>query len=522
MEKVTLNQKRGMVSYSHKCLVFVLLFVLLAFPSLADQDTGVTCQNEPACRGTCVINYNRPETDCYCSAETRTCFLKGDVSAAPMVQQPAPQTTPSHGQTVPTPGAAVAPTAAIPAPIPVQEQVEFINLQQRIGFVESQATTVQERLAVIESAVNALQEQITQLSTGFQQLQTGAQNLQFQQEKDSLELGGRIQTVSTGLAGLQENLESTQTDLTTLEEDLAKNKKLTTITSTIFYTLLVVVAALITYYYLQRKKAGELSPEAIRYITAQIKHGKKYAHIRDYLKTAGWSEEDIAVAYKETMRQNYQQYLEHQPTGTMAGSPVSPLASARSSSAPVTNARKTAIIAGVSLLVVVGLFFIFQGVTTGKAIHFTSERELDIAALDLLKRYVVPNTELVPLISYANVCIEVRDLEQVAAFRFIKTPTEYSIDPVDGSCGDATYYDASIKFTNWNAFNSVARRMTCDSFRGASKIKSEDGVPGVYILPSRLVQPGFTLAPDADVSRFCPVLKACLTLEELQKAGIMC
>ena len=127
----------------------------------------------------------------------------------------------------------------------------------------------------------------------------------------------------------------------------------------------VIVLALLVFGFLARyiigkkKPFGRVDEKIISYITSYIKQGLKYPHIKEKLMKAGWSEQEIQWAYKETIKNNYKKYKQGSSKGVKSSKPVQ----------VGTDKKKMFTIAGVSILLIIGVLLILNG-TTGKAIFF--------------------------------------------------------------------------------------------------------------------------------------------------------
>jgi len=396
-----------------------------------------------------------------------------------------------------------------PAPVPpspastTDHPVDF-NPEEFFDDVEDSSVQV----TALEQRVIALEQQIIDLSTRISQFEGLLQSLQQQvgiisnqQELASLETKQELNTLSTGLAGLQKDVNETTSQIELVKQNVQQQESTTSgITYGIIIIIILGVLAGVGYYFFRgtASKSSTVQPQVLSYITSHIKNGKKFPEIRENLLKAGWSESDIQTAYKETMKHNYQKY---QRQKGMAINPHS-------------DNVKIASIAIVSVLLVVGIFFLLKGVT-GQAIHFTSERELNAAIKSNLE-IALRNQEFPILIDTATICVEVHDLAAVSSYRVIKLPTTHIIQEAPFPCSEDTSYDLALKFNNWDAFNIVTRRMTCEAFT------SNHINEGYYVLPSRYILPGFTLNPATDPSPFCAVLTKCATSAELVTIGIAC
>ncbi len=319
--------------------VFVLCLALL---SLADTDTGWPCADTLSCEEDLGPEY-------YCNSATATCFF-----------------TEVLGNT----SAAAAPT---PVPIPT---ITASSLDQRIAVLEASLTTVRNDIAAIDldtrdigtlrADINGLQRQIAQISNDISALSEEVSIL-------NTELSPQVNQALAGFVALQNDLNETQTTLNQVEQSLAKERAFTTFLTYTFFVLLAVAVALGVIYYLMRLRT--LDPEIIDYITKHIRRGTKYPEIKRELLKAGWNDEEITWAYKETMKKNYQSYLRRK---SMASSPVSFSASTAlplktgtldQSGAPSLGKDKNKMVSivAVTIFLLIGIFFLLSG-TVGKAV----------------------------------------------------------------------------------------------------------------------------------------------------------
>lgn len=390
-------------------------------------------------------------------------------------------------------------------------QTFLLQLQSKVQLLEAKSLSLEQQFASISATLTSLQQQMNQINTDVTEKLT-LDSQQIEEISSTLNsITSQQNMISTGLAGLQQGLLSTQTDVKKLEDDVIQKQQRTQLIMYILLALAVVGIAVGVIYYITKGKASsnseeEANPEILNYITSHIKKGKKYSQIKENLAKAGWSEEDIATAYKETMKRNYAKYKN---SGSVSFS------SSSGKSSPPLDRNKMISIAIVSLLLIIGVFFLIRGISMGQAIAFQSQQELDAAVKGLLKTYV-DNSEFYPLVKSASICVEVHDRDKVVSYRIIKTPKAHAIGQAPMVCSGDPDYDFALRFNTWDSFNIVMRRMTCDSFQ------RQHGAKGFYALPSRYILPGFKLNPDKDPAEFCPALLKCLTPTELDQMGIVC
>ena len=181
-----------------------------------------------------------------------------------------------------------------------------------------------QKIALLELKINSLESQIYILQTDLQTLDYKVSTIKndvdiINSQQNSLEQGIKqdIGSVSTGLAGLQKNLDTTKENLTEVKTELEGTQSFNTFLAFIIFLIVVTVIGGIVY----AKKKGIFSnglfnnkvhPQVASYITNHIKQGKKFEHIKQNLVQAGWEEKDIHHAYKSTMKTNYQSYKKAQ------------------------------------------------------------------------------------------------------------------------------------------------------------------------------------------------------------------
>ena len=450
-------------------VLYLIVFAVLILAVAADTDLQTSCVSEIDCSYCPQYGFT-----CYCNPATLTCFA---VSEQQSISTPPPDSTLSSNLT--SSNSTSSPASALP--VTISPDIE----------------TLKAKVAGLESASSAWQQQLQGLESKLNQHSSTLSALTVEQERLQQELGSELHSVATGLAGLQENVVETQTDLATIQQDLAERPTFTKLIISI--VVLAVLAALVlgilyyNKYYRQPRK--ELHPHIIQYITHHIKAGKKFAQIRENLQKAGWHPQDIAWAYKETAKRNY---------GSYAGA------------AKTYDQKKVLMISVFAVLLILGLVFIIRGVSTGQAIHFQSEIELDAAVKSLLTNQFDEN-QFYPLIDSGRFCFEVVDASNRVSYSVVKTPAGHTVEKLLTPCTEDLGYDASLLFTNWDDFNIALRKPSCENFRNAHK--EEDGQRGMYVLPSKYILPGFKKNPFADTAPYCTVLATCLGPIELEKVG---
>ncbi len=401
------------------------------------------------------------------------------------------------------------------------------TLNSRTAVLETEVSNLKEKITGLETTSTQINQQLSELSNKIGNTDTSIQIIESQQKQTKEELDKELKSVSTGMAGLQTNLDTTKSELGNVEKDLAKQQTLTKVLTFIFFILLAIAVALGVVYYINGKKENglQLNQEIIHYITSHIKQGKKYPVIKAHLIKAGWQEKDIDWAYKETMKHNYKNYLQGRVTPGVMLQPKQK--QAQNKAHKVQNNilknvgpdhKKIFSILIVSALLIVGSLLLFKGVTTGKAIHFQSPEELDLAVKDTLEKNIMVNP-FYRLVDSVSICVQVEDEEIDTSYKILKTVNQHTIEKIDSSCeSDHLNYDLALKFNNWKSFDLLTNFPTCNNFK---RINSEEE-KNVYILPSKFIEEGFKLNPELNPNQYCKALKQCLSETELRLMGIDC
>lgn len=302
--------------------VFLLLSVLSGY---ADVDTGWPCIDDASCLADLGNG-----VQFYCSRDTSTCFQVTATENATTLS-----TVPAAASTVETQGSGL--------------DTRVAKTEQDIQTLDADLQRFKQDLTSIKNDLNAVQRHAAQISTDINRL---SQSL-------ATDVAPKVSQTLAGQAALQQDLNQTQAEVAMIEEDLTREQRFTRFLKVAFFTLLVVAVALLVIYYLNREKSPiKVTPEIQNYITAHIAKGRKFPAIKDELLHAGWNEEEITHAYKQTLKKNYQTYREKRYT---AAAPAASFGYDR---------RKMMSIAVVSIVLIIGLFFLIGGVV-GKAFFIT-------------------------------------------------------------------------------------------------------------------------------------------------------
>ena len=278
-------------------IIGVLIFTSLVFS--ADVETFVSCGGDEDCNVDPELAPLCQESSCTCDVATSFCTI---LEGTPVVVSP-------------------------PANETVVNQTALEELVKSIATLETMSITTDERVAALEQNLLLVQQQLAEFGSSIEAL-----NVKQSQEKESLKKD--VSTVATGLAGLQKEVGGTQEDIQVVEQDLEKVQRFRERMIMLGFTIVVLGTAGGIWYYLQRKRTD---PAVIEYITKLVKQGKKFAQIQELLRKAGWSDEDVKKAYRETMKKNYEKY--QQSTGKR----------------PAANQQKVALLAGLGIFLIVGI-----------------------------------------------------------------------------------------------------------------------------------------------------------------------
>ncbi len=402
----------------HLWAVFVVFLLVLAFPIYADRDLGsvdpegYACEMDDECEEICA----EEAVSCYCSEDTWTCWTsegadesggsdagdEGDDSGEGYESDESGDETDegtgdeadpgSDSETTPAVNARgiVYPTAAAA----VAESSQLQVLQQRLSALETSSGNVeriQSRSANIEQRVLTLENTIGSVQQELNTIAANVQNALFQQKQNKDELKQDVNSVSTGMASLQDDLGETKSSLDDLDKELKEEKSSISLMKFMMFILGGLIIAVIIVFYVTKGKSsgpvkegktGGTNPQIADYITKHIKKGWKYPHIRASLLKAGWSQEDVDRTYKETMQRNYQQYLKAKGKSSSAGkqTTVGKKEPAKKSgkgpaTGPVVDKNKMIAITVFSILIVIGIIFLLKGISAGKAIHIQESFE---------------------------------------------------------------------------------------------------------------------------------------------------
>ncbi len=316
--------------------VMILLSVAVSILTTADINSGFACGQD----SNCAVLADDPSQVYYCHPSQKMCYLR----EAPKTVAPAPK------------------GAAAPSP----EAVSEAKLEEALGEVRGDVSTLQQSIGTANVVLGNIQARLTSIEQGLTTLRSSSGTF-------SEQLATQGKAVEAGLTGLQKEVNETKTEVSAVSESSRLIKY-------IFLVLLIAAIALGLIYYVNRKAPSSVPPHVVAYITKHIREGKKFLFIKESLQKAGWTDQEIARAYTETVKQNYQKYAQQRAaipgavSGAVSGTGVS--AAARPVVAKVAAQRqdknKVIGIAVVTILLLIGVFFLLSG-TVGKAVFYTQE-----------------------------------------------------------------------------------------------------------------------------------------------------
>lgn len=344
-----------------------IVFTLIIIPSI-NADTEIT--QEELCvlldqeMEFCLANYGvdvlcgflmNDDSNYLYDEMVDTCYLLDDQEISSSTNNTTNQATATTNQTTATTGNTQ-----------VQElknkittlETTITSLQTEINSLKSKQGTSSTQISELNTKVNSHTQDLTKIKSDLSKVETGVKQ--------------EISSMATGLAGLQDDLNQTNTELVNVEEGLAKEQSFTKFISYTFFILLVIAIALGAIYYINRKTGGinkKLDPKIVNYITNMIQKGHKFPQIKDHLQKSGWNESDIQWAYKETMKKNYQSYLKKkvQPTSNITNNNFN-----YSQPAQIKlgmDKHKIFAIIGISLFLILGIILILNA-SVGNAIFY--------------------------------------------------------------------------------------------------------------------------------------------------------
>lgn len=229
------------------------------------------------------------------------------------------------------------------------------NLDEELEANAAIVAAVQQRVNGIESRVATLEGQMSSANTRIQELQQEDVAIRaLISNIDIPELENSVGAAVAAQAALQDDVTQLQSNLEAVEQDLQAQESFTFFLKVIMVFLIIAVVGVIIFYFITKSRSS-VSPQIQDYITNQIKKGKKFTHIRQALQKSGWRLADIVNAYKQTLRRNYQNFMQGK--------------SSQPANHPTQHKNKIVFITIISFVVFGGIFFILSNVT-GQAIHY--------------------------------------------------------------------------------------------------------------------------------------------------------
>ncbi|MFH1682964.1 MAG: hypothetical protein ABIA37_04155 [Candidatus Woesearchaeota archaeon] len=187
---------------------------------------------------------------------------------------------------------------------------------------------------------------------------------------------------------------------------------------------------------------------------------------------------------------------------------------------PEIDKKKVAIVSVVGIILLVALYFLIsQGILAGKAVYIPETMsDAEFASLVENKIYdTFGKTAFYPSLPSVELCIQVpKNTVQSFSFRVVKAYSVFKVKQTPIPCDQNLNYDFGVKFTSYEAFESLANNLRCDNFKQTHQSK------GMFVLPSKYVLAGFRPDPTQDYAPFCSALSQCLTPLEISLIGIGC
>ncbi len=321
-------------------VVMLVLALMSVANALADSNTGIPCVSDDDCS---IFNNGGQY---YCNLDYGSCFLVAEETAAEQSAENASSNITSVAETSGVTNIEVQ-VSSIQVSLS-QIQNDLLNTKTNVASLSNELSSAKNKLSAMEMEVLTLKTELEELASA------------------NSKISSQTNSLASGLASLQKDIVTTQSSLDNLQTDLSKRQALTkTILIISFIVLAIGFAVGIGYYLTRRKKAEKkLSLEIFSYISGQIKKGSKFPQIKENLLKNGWAEEDIAWAYKETVKRNYQKFK-----GPAAATATEKKAK-NLSAAPkfAQDPKKIIAVAVVSLLLIGGILFALRGASTGQAI----------------------------------------------------------------------------------------------------------------------------------------------------------
>tara|TARA_Y100000310_G_scaffold78020_1_gene74637 strand:+ start:39396 stop:41102 length:1707 start_codon:yes stop_codon:yes gene_type:complete len=414
-------------------LVVVIFLLLVGIVSAADLETTINCSNDVDC-----ITADLGESS-YCSLTKGVCYLKTETNT----------TATNYSNTTTTTSTDTVDTSAL------KKQVS--DLETTVGSINTKTTGLESDVLVVKNDVKNLKTQVS----GIQQQLT---KLDTQLSKG---LGDIESSLSTGLATLKGDLDTTKTEITSLEEDLDKSNT----TRNVFLIVILLVVGGGVAFFLLRKPKHKIDPEVKDYISGHIKQGASYDEIKHVLLQSGWPETDIAEAYKNTVRHNYEQYKKSNKKLLRKGSPKpatkkQPAQKISPTKFAGPDKKKIIVIAVIGIVFLLGAFFLLKA-ATGQAINFQTNFAHD-APLKCTPPHIVSEGGCCLDSNQNNVC------DKIEAENAKKAKVDAAICTTDAECTiGKTCIDNSCAVLKGKFKTDCAGEFKCNL--NNIKIRSSDG-----------------------------------------------
>ncbi|MFH1276213.1 MAG: hypothetical protein ABIH82_03805 [Candidatus Woesearchaeota archaeon] len=326
--------KRGMMK---RGLIYFVVFLLLFSLALAvDTNMGDPCSVDDDCIYLCQVVLEL-DSDCYCNQGF--CFLRSTTASSNGGTTNATSGTNTTGGTI----------TSSSATVDLTNYVTKVSLDQ----VKSDLSLIQQKVSSLESDLMSLQSSVSGVNNNLQTIQQATDGLSLQQNEIKEELGLQVQAVATGLAGLQNTIEKTKTDVSSLEGTVAEKPSMLKIIGYVVAILILIATIIGIFYYIEKMKhpGVNFGDAVVNYVDKHIKAGRKFHHIKEDLLKAGWQHEDIKKAYHTVAKQNYNSYLK-----------------GNSKVALNQDKIKIAVIAVISIFLISGVVFLLSS-SAGQAIY---------------------------------------------------------------------------------------------------------------------------------------------------------
>ncbi|MBT3450657.1 hypothetical protein HN918_03410 [archaeon] len=388
-------------------------------------------------------------------------------------------------------------------------EIDTSEIESRLSELESRIESIESTLETLD--VEQISAMIEDINASLELINTNIQLISMEQYQTEQDLEESFNEALAGLAALEQELSSAQGELEdvsgTIEQQQSQAELIRTVS---FIVIIVAVFAALIYYFLSHKKIreGKTIPNNVRkYLTEQIKKGKKLEDVKGKLIQMGWPEHEVKFAYEETARQNYEYFLRSQ------GKKVPK--SVTGNLIPPEN-QKIVVITVITLFILAALI-LFISNSTGNAVYVDYMADSDYESLvkSTLENYLQANS-FYEEIDYLQLCVQVEDDKQeTVSYQILKTPYGNAVLQSDTLCEASADYDFAVKFLSWESFYGLTTDLSC------TNIQLYHASGKFYVLPSEYVAEGFS-SSGLDYDDYCDVLNLCMTDAELSAGGLSC